>query len=34
VSDDFVPDAEIARRWGVSDKTARVAIRAFEKAGA
>jgi hypothetical protein len=33
MSDDFVHDAEIARRWGVSDKTARIAIRAFEKAG-
>lgn len=28
--DDFVTDAEIARRWRVSDKTARIAIRAFE----
>jgi hypothetical protein len=33
MTDDFVPDAEIARRWGVSDKTARVAIREFEKHG-
>lgn len=27
----FVTDAEIARRWRVSDKTARVAIREFER---
>jgi hypothetical protein len=28
---DFVSDAEIARRWHVSDKIARVAIAAFER---
>lgn len=28
--DDFVTDAEIARRWGVGEKTARIAIRALE----
>lgn len=27
--EDFVSDAEIARRWRVSDKTARVAIQEF-----
>lgn len=27
---DFVSDREIARRWGVSEATARTAIRAFE----
>lgn len=27
---DFVTDSEIARRWGVGEKTARVAIRALE----
>jgi len=32
-SGDFVSDAEIARRWGLSDKTARKAIKAYEKTG-
>ena len=31
MSDDFVSDLEIARRWGVGEKTARVAIREFER---
>jgi len=30
---DFLTDAEIAVRWGVCDKTARVAMKALEKAG-
>jgi len=29
-AEDFVSDAEIARRWHVSDKIARIAIAAFE----
>jgi hypothetical protein len=31
--DDFVTDAEIARRWKVSEKTARGAIRQLERVG-
>lgn len=31
VGEDFVSDAEIARRWGVGEKTARIAIRALEQ---
>jgi hypothetical protein len=30
---DFLTDVEIAKRWGVSDKTARRAMKALERAG-
>lgn len=30
-AEDFVSDAEIAKRWRVSTTTARIAIRAFER---
>lgn len=29
--EDFVSDVEIARRWHISDKVARLAIRTFER---